>query len=159
MGDAVSHLSSGDCGVRWNAPTGTIVQLSEHELVVRDDARLIWHATISPRPFGAGEGEDDALVEDMQASARAAFDAHWRTKPDRGPDERPRTADADWTPLIEASLVKRGGGRCARVIRRLTYEPGDEIIVGHVIVPVALGTVELRIVAKAGMTGVREMLA
>jgi hypothetical protein len=158
MGDATSELSSGQCGVRWTPPSGTVVQESEHELVVRDESHLIWHATISPRPFAAGDGEDAALLEDMDASARATFDAHWHTKPDRAPDERPRTADAGWSPVIEAVVTNAKGGRCARVIRRMTYEPGDELIAGHVIVPVARGTVELRVVAKADTTGIRETI-
>ena len=141
--------------MQWMPPQGTVVEHTDHELMVRDENGLGWHALLTPITFAIGPGEEAALSEDLHASARAVFERNWRDNPNKK-RPRPRTDDLSWTPIIEAKLGMIGEGRIARVVRRLSYEPGDELIVGHLIVPVAKGTVEIRAMCQASITGMRE---
>src|SRR6185503_7553676 len=103
------------------------------------DEGLGWHALLTPVVFAIAPGEEAALSEDLHASARLLFEQRWRENPNKK-RTRPRTDDADWSPIVEAKLGAFGHGRLVRVVRRAAYEPGDELIVGHLIVPVAKGT-------------------
>lgn len=148
-------LELGSCGVQWEPPDGTIGVHTETELVVSDDTGLRWRIRKVPTEFAIAPGEEAALSEDLYASARAAFEARWRQQP-RAAGATPRTASGEWSPIVEAKLGAVGAGRLARVVRRLAYEQGDEVVVGHLFVPVEKGTVEIRIVAQTDETGVRE---
>ncbi|HEY5920641.1 MAG TPA: hypothetical protein VIV11_03175 [Kofleriaceae bacterium] len=148
-------LELGGCGVQWEPPRGTIVEHGDHELTIRDDSGLEWRARLTPIVFGIAPGEETALAEDLHASAHALFERQWRDNPNKK-RARPRTDDTSWTPIIEAKVGAIDDGRIARVVRRLSYEPGDESIVGHLIVPVVKGTVEIRVMCQATMTGARE---
>jgi hypothetical protein len=148
-------LELGGTGIQWRAPHGTVVEHSERELVVREDNGLGWHVLVTPVVFAIAPGEEAALSEDLHASARALFERTWRNNSAKK-RPRPRTDDITWSPIIDAKLGAIGEGRIARVVRRLSYEPGDELIVGHLMVPVAKGTVEIRVMCHASMTGVRE---
>lgn len=148
-------LELGSCGAQWQVPEGTIAVHTETELVLSDDAGLRWRIRTLPVEFAIAQGEEAALSEDVYISARVAFEARWRQQP-RAAGTRPRTEVSDWSPIVEAKLGRIGEGRVARVVRRLAYEQGDEVVVGHLFVPVEKGTVEIRVVAQSGETGVRE---
>jgi hypothetical protein len=48
------------------------------------------------------------------------------------------------------------GGSALYVLHRMTYEPGSEILMGHLLVPCAEGLAEARWVTTAHTTGIRE---
>jgi hypothetical protein len=127
---------------------------TDTELVVYDDTGMRWRIRFLPTVFAIAPGEELALSEDVHLSAVAAFEARWSQQP-RAAGARPRTA-GDWTPVVEAKLGTLGEGRVARVVRRLAYEQGDEVVVGHLFIPVEKGTVEIRVMAQSGETGIRE---
>jgi hypothetical protein len=108
-----------------------------------------------PAEFAIAAGEEAALAEDFDLSARAAFDGRWAAKP-RRPGAQPRTADPEWSPIVEAKLGALGEGRIARCVHRTAYEQGDETVVGHLYVPVKAGTVEIRVSARSTEAGARE---
>lgn len=147
-------LELGSCGVQWQPPDGTIGVHSDTELVISDDTGMRWRIRFLPTVFAIAPGEEAALSEDVHLSAVAAFEARWQQQP-RAAGAQPRTA-GDWTPVVEAKLGKIGEGRVARVVRRLAYEQGDEVVVGHLFIPVEKGTVEIRVMAQSGDTGTRE---
>jgi hypothetical protein len=148
-------LELGSCGVQWLPPGGAIGEHTETELVVRDDAGLRWRVRVLPSDFGIAPGEETALSEDVYLSARAAFEARWARQP-RAAGAVPRTASGEWSPIVEARLGRVGNGRIARVVRRLAYEQGDEVVDGHLFIPVEKGSIEIRVMAQSAETGVRE---
>lgn len=148
-------LELGSCGVQWEPPDGTIGVHTDTELVLSDDTGLRWRIRKLPAEFAIAPGEEVALSEDLYASARAAFEARWRQQP-RAAGAMPRTEAEDWSPIVEARLGAIGAGRVARVVRRLAYEKSNEVVVGHLFVPVEKGSIEIRIVAQTEETGLRE---
>lgn len=148
-------LELGSCGVQWQPPDGAVGEHTDSLLVVRDDSGLTWRAQLSPTEFAIAPGEEAALAEDLYLSSRAVFEMRWASKP-RAASAQPRTVAGDWSPVVEAKLGTIGEGRIARVMRRVAYEQGDEIVAGHLFVPVEKGTVEIRISARSGETGTRE---
>lgn len=70
--------------------------------------------------------------------------------------EQPRSADGAWSPMVDCERASLGKGAALRTIHRMSYEPGREIIMGHLLVPTAHGLLEARVVAGDLMTGVRE---
>lgn len=156
------QVESGTCGIRWCVPPG--VELAEdgaRRALWRDRDGVLHVVSRSPWPFalGAAGGElDPTLRADLEASSRAAFVATWQEAADAGRSTvgRPRTDDAAWSPLVEATPVALAGGDAVAVVRRVTYTPGDELIAGELIVPVADGHVVVAILARSTFTGTRE---
>lgn len=101
---------------------------------------------------------DDAWRRDVERDTRALFDRFFATMPRDGAPapEQPRTADADWSPVIEAGRVRLGAGHGVTVLHRLSYEPGNETVMGHMLVPLDGRLLELCIVQTARVTGMRE---
>jgi hypothetical protein len=106
-------------------PDGTIGAHTDTELVITDDAGLRWRIRLQPIEFAIAPGEEEALSEDLHASASVR------------------------TQLVEAKLGAIGAGRIARVLRTATHGPGDEIAIGELFIPVAKGTVEIRVMARS----------
>jgi len=98
------------------------------------------------------------LTRDVGRQARALFEQMFRGR-DMPPERRaqgPRTNDATWSPLIEVERVSIDGGAGLYALHRMTYEPGSEILMGHLLVPCAAGLAEARWVTTAPVTGIRE---
>jgi hypothetical protein len=68
----------------------------------------------------------------------------------------PRTADPRWSPIVDVEPVRVGESPALRVVRRLSYQPGNEVLSGSLLVPLAQGFAELAAIARAGQTGFRE---
>src|SRR5687768_16204807 len=154
MGDLRAALRSGEIGIHWVPPaTAEVVEEGPRLLVLRDgEAGVLWQMTASSMPFALDP--DDALALDVERSARLAFDEAW--SPESG--DRRRTEDATWSPVIDRATAQLRGGPALRLLRRITYQPGNEIIAGHLIVPTATGHVDLCALARAETTGVRETI-
>jgi hypothetical protein len=148
VSDVRRLLESGEHGVRWTPPAGEVLRETEREVVLRDAGGLRWQLSALPAPFGLAPEEDEALAADLQLSARSAFEGYWNAHPKLTIGARPRSDDLSWTPLIESSVATIGSGRCLRVMRWLAFAPGDEAVVGQLIVPVAQGTVEARVLSR-----------
>jgi hypothetical protein len=161
MGDLRAAFRTGEHGVRWEPPAGAeVVEEGPRLLVMRDGAAgLLWHVTVSALPFALAP--DDALREDLERSAREAFAEAWQA-PGEGAVGATfgggvkRTDDPAWSPVVEHAVVDVAGGRALRLVRRLTYQPGNEIVAGHLVLPTAHGHIDLCALARAGTTGARE---
>ena len=93
---------------------------------------------------------------DVERHARALFDHCFTTMPRDPRPATPRTADAEWSPVISTGRARVGAVEALTVLHRLTYEPGHETVMGHVLVPLAGRTFELRVIQTARQTGMRE---
>jgi hypothetical protein len=152
------QLRSGECGVTWEAPGGVdVLNDDEHQLVLRDpEAGVVWQVRASAMPFAVDPAHREVLRLDLEASARAAFDAAWEPPDDDSVPQRRRTDDPAWSPVIDHAVVELDGRPALRLLRRHTYQPGNELVVGHLIVPTATGHVDFSVIARAAVTGMRE---
>jgi hypothetical protein len=153
-----AQLRSGTCGASWVPPESTeVVQEDESLLVLRDPvAKVVWQVRSSPFPFALDAAHDEVLRADLERSAREAFDNAWKPPAEGEVQARRRTEDPTWSPLIEHSRLDLPGGAALRLVRRISYQPGKEIVAGHVIVPTALGHLDFCALARATVTGLRE---
>ena len=98
------------------------------------------------------------LTRDVERQSRALFEQMFRGR-EMTSERRargPRTTDPTWSPVVEMERVSIEGGSALYVLHRMTYEPGSEILMGHLLVPCADGLAEARWVTTAQMTGIRE---
>jgi hypothetical protein len=158
MPELRAQLRSGECGVSWVPPeSAEVMEEDEFLLLLRDPvARVVWQVNWSPFPFALAAAHDEALRADIEISAREAFDKAW--KPPAADEVQPqrRTEDPTWSPVIEHGRFDLPGGTALRLLRRIAYQPGREIVAGHVIVPTAIGHLDFRAMAQATVTGLRE---
>ena len=101
---------------------------------------------------------DDAWRRDVERDTRALFDRFFVMMPRDGAPapEQPRTADPYWSPVIETGRVRLGAGHGVTVLHRLSYEPGHETVMGHLLVPLDGRLLELCLMQTARVTGLRE---
>lgn len=155
-------LASGEVGVRWSAPASLAWREGSPVVAVADDAALgvTWFVRRVPWCIDLRPAHDDTLRSDFEADARGDFEAAFRppAEGDTFGRKEPRTADTGWSPIVDFEPVQVEGTRALRVVRRLTYQPGNEILSGALLVPVAEGYVEFAALCRAGMTGLRESM-
>jgi len=153
-----AQLRSGECGARWQPPeTAELVEDHEYRLILRDPvAGIVWSVGSSRFPFALDPGHDEILRADLEMSARDAFDKAWKAPAEGDLQARRRTEDPTWSPVVEHGRVELVGGTALRVVRRTAYQPGNEVVVGHLIVPTATGHLDFWAVARATVTGLRE---
>jgi hypothetical protein len=154
----VAYLSSGDGGVRFVPPAAWRFE-SEGGRGARwvdETAGLHWLVTLRPGcSMDLSEAHENELFAAMEPYARHLFDAAWRSR-ERQNDQKPRTADASWSPLVDREIVSFRGVRALRSVHRMHYEPGLEVVMGHMVFPVATGLFEIRPAAIDRATGMRE---
>jgi hypothetical protein len=155
-----TQLQSGECGATWTpSESAEIDKEGERFLVLQDPvAKVTWQINESPFPFALDAAHDEVLRDDLEMSARQAFDDAWKAAAEGAPSQSRRTEDPTWSPVIEQRKLDVPGGTAVRLLRRVTYQPGNEIIAGHVIVPVATGHLDFCAMARASFTGLRESI-
>ncbi len=109
-----------------------------------DDDRI---AVAAAAGVSANAGDKSANGEDASPKFKGAW----------FPDE-PRTADPEWSAMVDCERVQVGGATALWTVHRMAYQPGDEIVMGHLMVPVKGGLFEVRLAARDEMTGVRESM-
>lgn len=57
---------------------------------------------------------------------------------------------------MDVEFLKIGGASALRTVHRMSYEPGNEMIMGHFLVPLRRGLFEARVVSIDQLTGYRE---
>jgi hypothetical protein len=146
-------LSAGANGVRWQTPHAFEWLQNDRRVAVARDAerQITWLVRASRFRLDVDPANDALLRADLEEDARHLFEiAHAQ----RGAQMPPRTADPTWSPIIEHERGALG----LRVVRRITYQPGNETIAGHLSIPVIGGYVEIAAIARASMTGMREAI-
>jgi hypothetical protein len=159
----VDDLVSGAGGVRCRLPQGkvlgtgaSVVTLAEPTRgVLVTAAHLPWRLALRDEDAGLLRDDSERLARHIFETTFAALDQKTREAfPHTG--GRPRTADPTWTPLIELETIAIPGGRALRVLRRIEYRPGCEVIETALLVPTATGTFQISGVAMDRQTGGRE---
>lgn len=157
----LSKLTSGEAGARIEIPVSWTLENEGHDSVHFSDheQQLMWWWFLSEDTPMVLHQELRELRADAELHARHMFEAPFRqTSWTDGPKpHQPRTTDPSWSPIIEFDPIELHGARALVMVHRMTYHPGSEIIMGHLLIPLRAGTLlEARVVAGANFTGVRE---
>ena len=154
-------LENGLAGLRWSLPDTFDIQTNtERQLVAQDPERqVLWFVQVLPWPFDVRRAFHDVLRADLEMDARHLFEqahkpAEW--PPKSGQMRKPRTSDPTWSPIVELEHVRIGAEPALRVVRRITYQPGNEVLSAALIVPLAEGYAEIVALSRAAQTGFRE---
>jgi len=153
-------LRSGTFGVHFDAPGRYHVpQNGERDATLLDpEGGFGMHVMLRDLAIDCDPTHEDAWRRDVERDVRALFDRFFVMLPrDNAPaPKEPRTADPGWSPLIETGRVRLGAGVGLTVLHRLSYEPGHESVMGHMLVPLDGRLLELCVVMTARQTGLRE---
>jgi hypothetical protein len=154
------HLAGGRHGVRASLPGLVDWQGDEKTARAADrDRGVLWRFAVSPWSVDLREEHDEALRPDIERQARHDFEAAFTPiewPPGSGAKRPPRTDDPAWSPVVEIDRTSIGGAAALRIVDRLTYQPGNEIVVGRLQIPLRRGSFHVGAYARAGTTGFRE---
>ncbi|MCP3136247.1 hypothetical protein [Pyxidicoccus xibeiensis] len=156
----LESLRDGRFGVRLHLGEGFQLK-SEDETraeLKRTTDDTSWVLSLNPMRLGLRPEHDPVLRSDVEHQLRVSFQDQYdalatRAGPDRSP---PRTDDPRWSPLIELDRTLVDGAPVLRVLGRLAYEPGLEVLEARLLVPLAVGTFQVQIRHFARETGGRE---
>ncbi len=149
----IEALESGACGALFTPPESAVLGPSEKHGVMFHDPRteLQWMVTFGDVALDLAPEHDALLADDALRAAQAVFagaaaELDAAEAAGRAPKSRPdpRTKAADWSPLLEFKPVSIGNTTGLRAVHYAALREGLEIVVGHVIVPVAFGVLEFR---------------
>ena len=121
-----------------------------------------WEVTFSPMRLALRPEEDAVLRADVERELRVLFQRQYDALAPRlasalGPGRPPpRTADPDWSPLVELERVRLGTAPALRLVYRTAYEPGAEMILGRLLIPLEAGLCQFTVRHLSRMTGLRE---
>ncbi|MDC3960270.1 hypothetical protein [Polyangium jinanense] len=155
----VEELKQGRRGVRFAVPRGfEVSEETERSAMLVDKARGF---SLSLGAFTHRldllPAHDALLRRDVERHARDLFETCFRSTSPADSKMRPRTDDKAWSPVVEVAPVNLGAARVLRVVHRLWYEPGRETLMGHLLVPLAQGLFEVRVLPPTSrLSGVRE---
>ncbi len=175
-------LRGDSLGVKLEVPREwqVIGESDEALQLIDEEAQVQWWLFWFPGmqlALGQGGQQEDAQIEAaMRHYARAMFEwtFHHRARNEAGGEgndggndggkaaseakRQPRTADPTWTPMVDYERLQAGGAPALRTVHRMSYEPGREIVMGHLLIPLERGLFEVRVAAGDPMTGVREAM-
>lgn len=159
-----NDLYAGILGVSLTLPdTFEVIKKDRRSLAAKDrDHEVVWHVRALPWPFDLRPSFDEELRADIEADARWLFEsafepAEW--PPGSGKKLSPRTKDPAWSPIVDFERVEVDDEPALRVVRRVAYQPGKELLCGSLIVPHEQGFMELTAFARASQTGFRESVS
>lgn len=127
--------------------------------VVDRERKALWVIQVSPFRFDLRREHDALLRADIERQARHEFEEIHRAEehpPGSGGIRPPRTADPAWSPVVGVDRVRFGEADALAMIYRMKYQPGDELVIARLLVPLAGGTLDIGAYHRAQMTGVRE---
>lgn len=129
-------------------------------IACQDEANGIhWQISSGMKMLDLREEYQAELLENVERVARWDFEKYYHeaNKDNDSPPEK-RTADPKWSPVIEAKVIKIGEAKALKVIKRLAYQPSDEFISGHILIPTTDATYELTCHVRSNFTGTRESM-
>lgn len=150
-------LTTGECGIRFALPESAEIE-AEAPTGIRfvDPERTVsWFIGQSRQVLDVCVEHESILLQEIEEYARADFDS-FHAGQSQNPDIPPRTADTTWSPVIESRYMRLGDVSAVLILRRLAYEPGLEIVVGQVLIPLASGMCEITVHQGTSSTGYRE---
>ena len=154
----VNQLSRGELGVQFSIPEEFVVEEDTGESLMAVSAKsgaTLW-VFYSRDPLDVNPAHSSSLRQDLERAARDIFIMTSKQMPREKPLERLRTDDPSWSPLIEVTPLSLPGGAGLSVLHRTLYEPGRESIMGHLLIPVRDGMIEVRTFHFSQQTGYRE---
>jgi hypothetical protein len=160
----VAALASGELGVKFVIPKRMriIEDTAAAATLIDQDRALSWHVSIHEYRLDLRPESQALLDADIERHTRDLFESFFRNRTPAAhaaPDAKPRTADPTWSPVVSVERVRCGKHDALCVIHRMSYAHGDEMIMGHLLVPFRRGTFELRVIARErSATGMRESL-
>ncbi|MBH0203884.1 MAG: hypothetical protein HP496_16695, partial [Nitrospira sp.] len=163
----LADLRHGTYGIQFNPPPPFALEVDKDTFAsFRDeDHRVDWYLEYSPLIVDLSPSLEEILRADLHIDTTAVFESCFESSRHRQDSsagtERslslPRTKrEPTWSPVISVHRVTLGGVPALQVIYRMAYAPGDELIIGRMILPLAQGTVYLSALRRAEVTGVRE---
>lgn len=147
----LEHLARGTYGVTVSPPPGCVVERESDDVanLTNAAAGVGWYLFFFPgMRLDLAPERFDSLRRDVESHANALFDA-MRRRGEDGP-RSPRS------PLVSCDVIAIHGGPALSIIHRMAYQPGKEIVMGHLLVPVRAGLFEARWIVPANQTGFRE---
>lgn len=148
---------------------GLTLQLPRHLEILRDEKtsaqlvdtskNVVWFFYFLPDlHLDLHEEHRANMKRSLEPYARAMFeDVFQQLHPD-DQDRQPRTTDSEWSPMIDVEYSSIGDTAVLRTVHRMAYEPGHEMIMGHVLVPLEKGLFEARVLTVDKTTGYRESI-
>lgn len=129
-----------------------IVDLSiRHDAVLRDDLRLDTIAVFESYCEMARQESGSPSPASVADQAEAVVSAAERIR------ALPRTRrEPTWSPVVSVERATFAEVPVLVVVHRLTYAPGDELIIGRIVIPLEQGTLYFGALRRANETGVRE---
>lgn len=155
----IESLQTGQFGVELRLPSHLHVRSDEEQRaeLVDESNGVMWRFFFFPDlHLDLCEEHRADLRRSLEWYARSMFDDVFRQRDHMDGRSPPRTTDPSWSPLVDVEHLSIGGARALRTVHRMTYEPGSEIIMGHLLIPLRRGLFEARTVCGDQMTGYRE---
>ncbi len=157
----LDDLAAGIHGATFHAPASWKESASDgRSATFVDETRGVgWTVLHFDQALALRSDEEAVLRGDVERHARELFERCFALVPaGTSPmaPKKPRTHDPAWSPVIEVSMTEMGGAPTLRVLHRLWYQPGRDTVMGHFLVPLREGLLELRANATDDMTGGRE---
>jgi hypothetical protein len=142
-------LRTGSLGISLQVPNLRLLRNDENFAELAGPDGVVYHLFYFPdlhMVFRPG------LEEVMARHARRLFDEAFVNNGGKG---QKRTDDPEWSPLVEVESLDLGAP-ALRSVHRMLYQHGREMTMGHLLVPLAEGLFETRVIAMDQQTGFRE---
>ncbi|MEA3278464.1 MAG: hypothetical protein U9Q81_24840 [Pseudomonadota bacterium] len=143
----LSALRDGELGARmaWPLDLEVTGQFPSGANLLDKRFQVGWHVGMSSLAMDLQPTNDAVLRSDTERFIRAAFES-----------STPRTNEAGWSPIVNFFCSYIDATRVLQCVYRTAYEPGNEIVVGDLLIPLAGGTLNVSAHARADLTGQRE---
>jgi hypothetical protein len=150
------QLESGELGIRCRVGETEILEQSPHfALLLHPGRQLALH--VVKAPWHLDGRHTSAWKQAIEQHTQLLFEDSFRPEQDPGTglSTEPRTRNQTWSPLIGFEEIDAGAPAWWLLFRR-SYAPGDELVEGRLLVPVATGLVTVSLLARDTITGYRE---
>jgi len=159
----LDQIRAGDLGARahFGVDHEQLEEAANAALLRDPERRVAWEIAFVPYRLDLREASADVLRADVEAEARAAFEATWeQLGAEENAAERPpiRTSDPAWSPVVSMDRITLDDAPALRVIHRMSYQPAHEMVLGRVLLPVASGVLSISASSLTRSTGYRETM-
>ncbi len=157
----IESLQTGRFGVELRLPSHLKVHRDEVECaeLVDEPKSVVWFFYLFPDlHLDLREEHRADMGKSLEHYARSVFDYAFDRRDHVDKTRAPRTADPAWSPLVDVEHLSIGGANGLRTVHRMAYEPGCEMIMGHLLIPLRRGLFEARVLCVDQMTGYRESM-
>ncbi len=154
-----SELETGELGVQWTVPSSWSISRDSPDLLIADEASsaLRWWVFFGEGlHLGLAARDTEHRERAIAGYAHCLFEDVFSTLPPEVQADGSRAADGSWSPLVDLEWLQIGAVAGLRVVHRMAYARGIELVMGHLLIPVETGLLEIRCLGRAETTGGRE---